>query len=540
MERSDPHERKEINPEPDRKVRNAKQEKPRYNRKSDMDAKKESAIADPRRGGLKLSSTGGPKQPYTVEKILSDWDRMLLAKYLPGQVEAPYCAGQNILPVPTSTFRTSLAISRCPDTTTGIDSAPVSLGSATYCMMAFCPLISTHLGTGTAGAFATTTRLSGFQVLQGNSLSTAVLYQDGFNRVPRALSCLELYGSDFQGFASSGAVWASEINLSILTPAANLVGSVYEGALTLSQIPTTGLTISQLIQLSQRSHTGRRDFTLKGAVVNHNIVFESHGDPTMGDESVYPDLSLETVHYLIFQTPAININTGGNSIYSFVGSISGNYLFWPKASDPFANRLGSRKTQADTYLDKQVSTLTKESTTSWYDPLLELGADTAKGIVSGIAASANPILGTITNWGFNKAKELLGSHTRAIAAAPTRAMLMDSVDSRRKRVTMVTGPSAHVYVSKRQALYTLSRLIECCSASLTSEQNQEILAFRDKCEAFSDWWDRQDDYYDDSPQKASQRTASVEKRSSPKVEELITMLKHMENDSKPDDSFQRK
>lgn len=520
----------------------------KYNRKAPLEEKIKVAKDGPKKGtNVKITKM---KAPYSVDKILSDWDRMLLAKYLPGQIEAPYCAGQNILPAPTGTFKTSFSVSRCVNADTGIDGVPVALGTTTYTMMAYCPLVSTHLGSGTTSAFSTSTRLSGFQVVQGSTLTTPVLYQDGFNRTPRAYSCVELYGSDFTGFAACGAIWAGEINLSLLTPAANLVGAVYEGALTLSQIPTTGLSLSQLIQLSQKNHTGTRNFSLKGAVVNHNVVFESHADPSPSDATAYVDLSLETVHYMIFQTPAVNITTGSSTQFSFIGSVSGNYVFWPKATDPLANRLGRNTTQADRYLDRQVASISKESSTSWYDPLLKVGADAASMIVTGLAsASGGPIAGALAGNVLGKVRSFFGEHASALSGAASGSvksglMSMDTSSVRKRVLKKNFKDESHNIVSKRMALYYLQRALEALGPCSTSAHNRLLSEMHNTISDMLDWWDKQDDYYDDirsadvgAPLQADQPRASSSQKKERPLSEILQLVKDFEGDP---DSFLRK
>lgn len=132
---------------------------------------------------------------------------------------------------------------------------------------------------------------------------------------------------------------------------------MFQGALTLSQVPTNGLTLSHLIQVAQQVTTGTSSFHLRGAVVNHDIVYNHHSSevPGIGEETIFEDLAMETIHYVILQTPVISITTAAPSTFSLIQSIKGNYLFYPRATDSLAARLGQHETQADNYIDQHTS-----------------------------------------------------------------------------------------------------------------------------------------------------------------------------------------
>jgi len=42
---------------------------------------------------------------------------------------------------------------------------------------------------------------------------------------------IDTYGSDMTGFSAGGYVWAGSMDVNILTPRANLVGSYFSGTL---------------------------------------------------------------------------------------------------------------------------------------------------------------------------------------------------------------------------------------------------------------------------------------------------------------------
>jgi len=379
--------------------------------------------------------------------------------------------------------------------------------SSNYLVLVYSPSLSSHLGTSTGVAGV---RLAGFQAIQGTSTSASVLYQDGFNRSTRGRTCSELYGSDFSGFAQSGMIWAGEMSLSLLAPAANVVGAVYEGALSLCQIPISGLSVSKLIQLSQKTHTGGTQFTLKGAVVNHDLIFGQHDG--QGVEVIYEDLALETVHYLVFQTPVISITSGAAAAYSFLTTIKGNYLFWPKATDPFANRLGQTQTQADKYLDNQVAKSDiPMGNYNWYDPLVQTGKEIAGTIISSFGG---PVLGTVANKALNW---LSSNHAGVSGSGQARQAIMDSVDTRRRRVN-VHGSGGN-YILRCVVLQQLEAILSVLKPNnwLYSDVEQ-LNRFKVFLEDKQDWYESQPECIDNDPktQLIERRNDKLEKPIMPK------------------------
>lgn len=415
-----------------------------------------------KRQGVRPGETG----PNSVETVLTDWDQMLLAKYFPGEIDAPFVAGMNTLPVPTSTFHVSTEISIAPKADTSIDGNRFALGTQKFCVLAFCPSITSHLGT---NGSMDGERLSGLQILQSDSAATKILFQDGFNRVSRTRLCAELYGSDFKGFAQSGMIWASSMQLSMLAPLANVVGAVYEGALTLSQLPEGGLSVGDMIRIAQKNHTGGTQFELRGAVVNHSMIFNHH-DPAGTVESVYEDLALETVHYLVFQTPVISIVDSTNSTYSFLATIKGNYLFWPNATDPFANRLGAKKTQADQYLGRTISASGMQpSDRHWFDPLVDYGKEfynqhkTEIGNVLSTGASLfMPAVGGLAAKGIRMVGDFLGHQTRSAkgGVGQTGSGSTNPFQNKRNKQLALTSDPSSDYLIKVLSDRTITRVLE--------------------------------------------------------------------------------
>jgi len=76
-------------------------------------------------------------------------------------------------------------------------------------------------------------KLGGLSITQVSSSDTdaAFISKEMFQKVDSAHTMLEVYGSDMTGFSSGGFVWAAEMEVNILCPRANLVGSYYSGTI---------------------------------------------------------------------------------------------------------------------------------------------------------------------------------------------------------------------------------------------------------------------------------------------------------------------
>lgn len=89
---------------------------------------------------------------------------------------------------------------------------------------------------------------------------------------------LDTYGSDMTGFSSGGFVWAADLEMNIITPRANLVGSYYQGTIQYGQMPNRpadGLSLRQLIEIAGDIEILKPQVNMRTGVVNHNLVFAS-------------------------------------------------------------------------------------------------------------------------------------------------------------------------------------------------------------------------------------------------------------------------
>lgn len=68
------------------------------------------------------------------------------------------------------------------------------------------------------------------------NVNTPLISRETFMQSDHAYTMTEVYGSDLMGFSAGGFIWASEMKMQILTPAANLVGSYYRGTIQYGQL----------------------------------------------------------------------------------------------------------------------------------------------------------------------------------------------------------------------------------------------------------------------------------------------------------------
>jgi len=75
-------------------------------------------------------------------------------------------------------------------------------------------------------------------------------------------------------------------------------------------------------------------------VVNNDSVYKqkSHLAAEHGNEN-FKDMSMEIISFAVIERPSVNITTGAIAEYSINMSIGSNFVYWPKAEDPFTHAL---------------------------------------------------------------------------------------------------------------------------------------------------------------------------------------------------------
>jgi hypothetical protein len=277
----------------------------------------------------------------SVSDMLTAWDKFTINRAFPGVSVSPYVNNMCILPLPTGTFKTSLALSTCYSITAG---ASQPLGTNTYTVIMFCPSLSSYLGPGGGGLIGATTRLAGYVIYQTNSLNssmTAATFSDSSYALPAS----QLYGSDFSSIGTGGFVWSCAQHIRLITPQANLVGSCYKGMITLAQLGS-GLTQQNLIQDATVTATGAYENTLRSAVQDPALVMDINANAVnVGSSRAYPECENEVISYIVYQTPAISVTSGASTPFTLILNMEGNFVYYPKATDPIALNVGTQESR---------------------------------------------------------------------------------------------------------------------------------------------------------------------------------------------------
>lgn len=137
------------------------------------------------------------------------------------------------------------------------------------------------------------------------------------------------------GFNARKFVYSSSLNLNIVTPAANLVGTYFKGKIPVnSLIQAGGATIQELIRIADETHVQQPRFELNAAF--HNDILGSITpvqNTILTNESTL--LGGELVHYIVLQNSAQSITDSANKSYTLMGTIQGNFGFYPDPTDAF-------------------------------------------------------------------------------------------------------------------------------------------------------------------------------------------------------------
>lgn len=180
-------------------------------------------------------------------------------------------------------------------------------------------------------------------MIQSSSTST-VMNSLGFQTTALGATCNSVYGSDFTSFASGGYVWSSSIDLKIICAAGNVSGTLFKGAMNVSQLYGS-VTIGQLIQDACCSEAGDTVTTLTSAVVNPALVNDINSQCGTSATNTFPDGENEIVSYVVYQTPVISLTTNLSVPFTWIASTQGNFVYYTKVSDPLAFNIGNEKTK---------------------------------------------------------------------------------------------------------------------------------------------------------------------------------------------------
>lgn len=225
----------------------------------------------------------------------------------------------------------------------------VSLGSMKYTVIMHCPILS-HLGVSNANSSINGKQPSGFIVVGFDSIATNMDFSYFFGttfsgNAPATTPLPDMLS--MYGFASTASlesfVYASQLDLKLVVPAANLTGTAYQGTLRLGQFfntvspnVTQSIPLSALIRGADRIISGQQNFTLSSSMVNDYLAVHTvkNGEDAvtsgfLGDVG----MGAEIIDYIVLVSPAVNITTGADSLFSIIGELKSNALVLPSIGD---------------------------------------------------------------------------------------------------------------------------------------------------------------------------------------------------------------
>jgi len=154
-------------------------------------------------------------------------------------------------------------------------------------------------------------------------------------------SMTEAYGysssSDLETF-----IYAGKLEAKLVIPKATLTGTYYKGKMRLgqffnSEVTTVSpqLTVSDLVRASDETQGMRSSFTLHSSMVNDYILTHTlkTGDDILTDYLTDNNLGSEIVDYIVLQSPAVNITTGLDQVYSMICTMKANAVVLPSAQN---------------------------------------------------------------------------------------------------------------------------------------------------------------------------------------------------------------
>lgn len=272
---------------------------------------------------------------------------MLLAKLEPGTINAPYVTDMNVVPLPSMTF----SVNGSETTTLDISAAsiPVALGSTTYTLFMYCPVLSM-----TSGIWGGS-KISGFTL---KAFSNANTVFTPMIQLGQGYTLSDFLSANPTDFATDAFVWASKLSFSVSIPEANIAGIIHKGTLQFNQIENNKtFTLRNLISIAsstQKLKTDDINFSLKTAVVQHALIStapETLTGPTGEPLSTDP-LNLEMINYVILESAGRNITTGALTPFSVAWNNRANMAFFPKATNSLMNNLFRGSTFSGNMIDK--------------------------------------------------------------------------------------------------------------------------------------------------------------------------------------------
>jgi hypothetical protein len=276
----------------------------------------------------------------------------VLSKYFPGKYN-PTCAYLNGNQQAAKAVAVTNGFSISQGYSYTATAGAKNLGSDTYTVIMFCPMLSMFYPADADSPFYSNYRqLGGIAIAMSNvtselipaSLFVGLLASNAATASQGSRAMVELFG--FQSTQElTTYIYSSKLKMEIVTPAANLVGTMYKGSFRLGSFFSPGatspnplqkqeLTIAQLIAIANEVSSMKSEFTLQSALVNddlHSIygasrtnIYIDGGDLPYRAGMDWSFLSSEIVEYVVLQSPAQSITDNTTKTFSLIGVAESN------------------------------------------------------------------------------------------------------------------------------------------------------------------------------------------------------------------------
>lgn len=248
--------------------------------------------------------------------MLSEKDKFYLSKFFPGQYNPQaFIAGSNSF-APSKSFSIGKSFTNAYSWSTS-DWLPI--GTNAYLVVLYMPSMSVFYSDW--APYGTSMQMSGFVMFQTNSLASNI-QPLMFHNPDETQTFDDFYGTGAT-FGANKFVWSGQLELDIVTPAANLVGAAFTGTIPYSSLitKTGGITVQDLMDIAQDTTTQQSKFKLTSAMTNDTLGAATYPNVVENPQShQWSYLAAEKVAYVILQRASSSITDNTNKTYSLIGN----------------------------------------------------------------------------------------------------------------------------------------------------------------------------------------------------------------------------
>jgi len=227
----------------------------------------------------------------------------------------------------------------------------LSLGDNKYTILMYCPALSMFWVRDHISSDMNNQQMSGLFIGQSDTLTSTINtnYFAGMSSDTTARPNSGRTLSTVTGVTSDANLttycYSSKITFNIVSPAANLVGTLFKGSIRLGDFfnglngggqPNVSATLNQLVSISTSTQVMQPSFTLQSAMVNdnlHSLAGAARDSWHIGTpEDNFANLGSEIIEYAILQTPVMSI-TGDLMTFSLMNTVESNFAVLPSVTN---------------------------------------------------------------------------------------------------------------------------------------------------------------------------------------------------------------